>query len=306
VQHLKKQLIVIEGPTASGKTALGVFLAKHWSTVVLSADSRQFYKELSIGTAKPTEQEQEGVKHYFVDSHLLIEQVSSGQYAKEAFSILEHEFEKHDRILLVGGSGMFIDALCVGLDEIPTSETVRNEITEEWRKDGIQPLLEELALKDPVFYREVDRDNPMRVIRAIEAIRVSGYTFSELRTRIAKDLFFEVKRFVIEHDRELLYQRINQRVDRMMQQGLLEEVRSVKSFRHLSPLNTVGYTELFNFLEGSGDLDAAVELIKRNTRRYAKRQLTWFRRHKEAIWIPFDSIAEMSKKIENWLNYDDK
>lgn len=296
-------MIVIEGPTASGKTALGIALAKKWDTVVISADSRQFYKELSIGTAKPDVYEQEGIHHYFVDSHFLEDEVSSARYAREVLEILTIEFKTHNRILMVGGSGMFIDAVCIGLDEIPKSNELKATITEQWKNEGLEPLLEELKTKDPLFYEEVDRENPMRIIRALEAIRLTGDPFSKLRTKTEKERFFEVKRFVINHPREILYDRINRRVDVMMTAGLLEEVKSVKHLKNLSALRTVGYTELFDYLEGKTELSAAIELIKQNTRRYAKRQLTWFRRHPEAVWIDFDQtdvmVSEIQEKLES-------
>ena len=298
---MQKQLIVIEGPTASGKTALGVALANKWGTVVISADSRQFYKELSIGTAKPTIEEQSGIPHYFVDSHLLNDEISSARYAREVIELLKIEFTKHDRILMVGGSGMFIDAVCIGLDEIPKSDEIKQTLTEQWKQEGLNPLLIELESKDPEFYNEVDRDNPMRIIRALEAIRITGEPFSKLRTKTEKERFFHVKRFVINHPREILYDRINRRVDLMIKAGLIDEVKSVQHLKHLSTLRTVGYSEFFDFLDGKIEFDKAVELIKQNTRRYAKRQLTWFRRHPEAVWIDFSEIETMIIEIEKRL-----
>jgi tRNA dimethylallyltransferase len=292
-----KQLIVIEGPTASGKTALGVALAKELRTVIISADSRQFYKEIEIGTAKPTKEEQEGIHHYFVDSHSLEDEISSARYAKEVNEILEIEFKNHDIIVMVGGSGMFIDAVCIGLDNIPKSDEIKIELTQWWEKEGLEPLLNELKDKDPIFFEEVDRENPMRIIRALEAIRITGEPFSKLRTNQKKELSFEVKRFVINHEREKIYDRINRRVDLMIQNGLIDEVKSVQHLQHLSTLKTVGYTELFRHLNGEIDLKMAIDLIKQNTRRYAKRQLTWFRRHDDAVWIDFTSTQEMKEQI---------
>ena len=294
----KKQLIVIEGPTASGKTALGVALAKKWNTVIISADSRQFYKELSIGTAKPTLEEQEGIKHYMVDSHKLEEEVSSAKYAREVNLILEKEFIHHDQLIMVGGSGMFIDAVCIGLDEIPKSDELKTEITKQWELLGLEPLLNELKEKDPEFYNEVDKGNPMRIIRALEAIRLTGQPFSKLRTNQEIKHNFEIIRFVINHPREVLYERINRRVDIMLENGLLDEVKSIQYLKHLSTLKTVGYTELFNFLDGITNFQTAIDLIKQNTRRYAKRQLTWFRRHPEAIWLKSTETNLMVEEIE--------
>lgn len=292
-----KKLIVIEGPTASGKTALAISLAQHFSTVILSADSRQFFNELSIGTAKPTLEEQAGIRHYFIDSHSIHEDVSAARYAREAHSVLEKEFKRHDTLILVGGSGMFIDALCVGLDDIPSSKTLRNALTQEVNERGLQHLLDELLDKDPLFFEQVDRKNPARVIRAIEAMRLTHQSFSSLRTARKQEHSFEILRFVIEHPRERLYDRINRRVDLMMEAGLLEEVKRLVDFQHVSALKTVGYTELFAYLRGEISLDEAIERIKQHSRRYAKRQLTWFKKHPSSHWIAFDDTEKMCRKI---------
>lgn len=272
-------------------------MAHHFSTVILSADSRQFYRELSIGTAKPSLEEQEGIPHYFIDSHSIHEELTAAQYEKEALSILEKEFQNHDIIILVGGSGMFIDALCFGLDAIPSSRELRNELSELVKESGLELLLKELQEKDPVFYKEIDRQNPVRVIRAIEAIRLSGKPFSEMRKDIKQERPFIVERFIIDHPREKLYERINLRVDFMIKNGLLEEVKSVFDQKDLNALRTVGYTELFAYLEGKIPLEEAIDLIKQNSRRYAKRQLTWFRKHEDAVWVPFDTTENMVKEI---------
>ena len=293
----KKQLIVIEGPTASGKTALAIQLAKRWKTIIISADSRQFYKELTIGTAKPSLEEQDGVFHYFIDSHFLHDEITSAAYAKEVMNVLENEFKNHDKIIMVGGSGMFIDAVCIGLDEIPKNDALKSELTIHWKAKGLEDLLVELKEKDLDFYNEVDKENPMRIIRAIEAIRLTGEPFSKLRKNTKKEFFFDVKRYVIDLQREVLYERINRRVDQMIENGLVDEVRSVISLKNFSTLKTVGYSELFSYLEGNIPLIEAIELIKQNTRRYAKRQLTWFRRHPEAVWLSDRSTIEMVNDI---------
>lgn len=297
VQKTIKHLIVIEGPTASGKTGLSIALAKHYDTCILSSDSRQCYKELSIGTAKPTKNELEQVPHYFIDSYSVTEEFTSAQFETEALKVLEREFKAKDVIILTGGSGMFTDALCLGLDEIPSSPEHRLQIRKEYETSGLEPLLKELEINDPLYFTTVDKQNPMRIMRAIEVIRITGKTYSELRMATAKKRPFSIHRFVIDHPRENLYERINLRVDQMIEQGLPEEVKSVTQFRNLSALNTVGYKELFEFIDGSCSLEEAVESIKRNTRRYAKRQLTWFRRHPEAVWIPFTSTAAMTTEI---------
>jgi tRNA dimethylallyltransferase len=260
---------------------------------VLSADSRQFYKELSIGTAKPSSTEQDGVKHYFINSHSVKEEVSSAQYEKEAMAVLKEEFKTNDIIILTGGSGMFIDALCLGLDTIPASDELRSEINEEFKENGLTPLLDELKKNDATYFSEIDRKNPMRVIRAIEVIRLTGKPYSEQRGIMPQKRPFTIHRFVINHDREKLYTRINKRVDAMMDKGLLQEVESVFEYKELASLNTVGYKELFNYLDGKYSLEEAVAAIKQNTRRYSKRQLTWFRRHPEAVWIDYQNDSQM-------------
>ncbi len=296
----KRELIVIEGPTASGKTSLAIALAKKINTVILSADSRQFYKEVIIGTAKPNLDEQDGIKHYFIDSHSLIDEVSSARYAEEALDILEKEFQDHETIIMVGGSGMFIDAVCIGLDPIPKSDELKEIINQEFKDFGLDPLLNELKLKDIDYYNEVDKNNPLRVIRAIEVIRLTGKSYSSQRLNKPIPPNFNVKRFVINHSRDILYDRINHRVDLMIANGLIDEVKSVQHLRHLQSLNTVGYSEIFQFLDNEISLDRAIELIKQNSRRYAKRQLTWFRRHSDAIWLDFDSVELMTEKILNY------
>ena len=296
-----KKLIVIEGPTASGKTALGVELAHYFNTVVVSADSRQFYKELSIGTAKPSLEEQKSIHHYFVDSHNLTDELTSATYAKEVDTIVKELFQKNDTILMVGGSGMFIDAFCIGLDNIPNSPEIREVLNKRFELEGLSPLLEELADKDLEYYNVVDRSNPVRIIRALEAISISGKTMSELRTQSVRKYDFEIKRFVINHPRQILYDRINLRVDLMIENGLLDEVKSVIKYKHLNVLKTVGYSELFRFLEEEISFERAVELIKQNTRRYAKRQITWFKRHSDAVWLEHSELLKMKNEVLSYL-----
>jgi tRNA dimethylallyltransferase len=297
----KQKLIVIQGPTASGKTSLAIALAQHWNTIVFSADSRQFYKEIEIGTAKPNQTEQAGVKHYFIDSHTLEEELTAAKYAQQALPILNAEFEEHDYIILVGGSGLFIDALCNGLDNIPTSESLKEELNLIYENEGIGVLLEELHRKDPEFYQTIDKQNPMRVIRAVEAIRLSNQTHAELRTANKMEHSFDIIRFVLEHPREILYERINQRVDIMIQNGLIEEVKSVYDKKDLKSLKTVGYSEIFDYLEKKISLEEAINSIKQNTRRYAKRQLTWFRKNKENIWLTYTDTTDLANKIINQI-----
>ncbi|NRA10345.1 MAG: tRNA (adenosine(37)-N6)-dimethylallyltransferase MiaA [Crocinitomicaceae bacterium] len=296
-----KHLIVISGPTASGKTSLSIAVAKHFNTSIISADSRQFYKELSIGTAKPSVEEQDGVTHYFIDSHSIKDEVTSYQFEEEAMKVLQEELESKDVVVLVGGSGMFIDALCIGLDNIPNSAEVKLQIQKELEENGLEPLLVELMESDPEYYEQVDKSNAMRIERAIEVIRLTGEKFSDLRKQKPSPRPFKVHRIVLNHDREVLYNRINLRVDLMMKAGLLEEAQSVQNQRHLSSLNTVGYKELFTYLDGHSTLEEAVEKIKQNTRRYAKRQLTWLRRHPESQWINHGAENDMLNAVINYF-----
>ena len=264
---------------------MAIALAKKINSVILSADSRQFYKETSIGTAKPSLEEQAGIKHYFIDSHSIHQPLTSAQFEKEALEVLKTEFLRHKTIILVGGSGLFIDALCHGLDDVPHDENIKNQLNNEFESQGLAPLLAELEAKDPIFYAKVDLKNPVRIIRALEVIRITNKTFSSFHTFQAKKRPFEFQKFVIDLPRELLYERINKRVDIMLKNGLLQEVQGLLAWQNLSALNTVGYSELFDYLNNKISFEEAIELIKRNSRRYAKRQLTWFRRDEKAVWI---------------------
>lgn len=278
---------------------MSVELAKRLKTAVLSADSRQFYKELSIGTAKPTPEEMEGIQHYFIGSHSIHSPVSAAQFEREALEVLENLFKTHDQVVLVGGSGMFIDALCVGLDPIPKNDTIKHQLNQELEANGLMPLLEELKQKDLTYYEQVDRHNPMRIIRALEVIRLTNKTFTELRNRKPTPRAFECIRFAINHDREKLYDRINKRVNIMMEEGLLNEAKSVFEFKKLSSLNTVGYKELFDYFDDNCSLEEATDAIKQNSRRYAKRQITWFKRHNDTHWINFDTTDNMVQEVLN-------
>ncbi len=299
-----KRLLVIGGPTACGKTALSIALAKRLNTVILSADSRQFYKEMTIGTAKPSAFEQDGIPHFFVNSHSIHEALSAANYAEQAMEVLEQQFLMHDTIILTGGSGMFIDALCNGLDNIPHSTEIRDKISEQWKVNGLAFIQDKLQAADPVYYNQVDRQNPVRIIRALEAIEITGQAFSSLRKAEKNIREFDVNYVIIEHEREMLYQRIDHRVDVMVDNGLVEEVRSLLPFRGCNALNTVGYSELFDFFDEKIDFHEAIEKIKQNTRNYAKRQITWCRRYTDATRIHFSSdLNLMVDEIRRQLSF---
>ena len=253
---------------------------------------------MSIGTAKPTPEEQNGVQHYFIDSNHISEPITSGKFEKEALDVLEKIFQTQEYAILAGGSGMYINALIYGTDQLPQDEKIKATLNTLFKQDGIAPLLSELQQKDPEYFKEVDKQNPVRIIRALEVIRTTGEKYSKLRTKTVKKRPFSIDYFVIKHERAVLYERINQRVDQMISSGLVEEVKSLNAYKNLQVLNTVGYKEIFDHLEGEYDLARAIDLIKRNTRRYAKRQLTWFRRDPNAKWITFGPIESMIRTIQ--------
>ena len=297
----QKTLVVITGPTAVGKTALCVKIAQHFNTEIISADSRQFYQELSIGTAKPSPQEMEGIPHHLINSHSITENINASDFEKTALDILTQLFKKHQIVILTGGSGLYIDALCDGFDEnIPKANpSIRKELEEIYQKHGITILQEKLQQLDPVFYEEVDRSNVQRLQRAIEVCMTTNSTYSELRKGIKQERPFNILKIGLEREREELFTRINQRVDKMMQQGLLDEVKQVKKYRKHNALKTVGYTELFNYLDKNISLEDAIEKIKVNTRRYAKRQLGWFHKDNDYNWFHPDDQKSIITFIEN-------
>ena len=274
---MKKNLIVIAGPTAVGKTALSIELAKFYNCPVISADSRQFYKEMSIGTAKPTNEEMQDVPHYFIDNISIHDTYNVGQFEREAIELIESLFQAHEYLILVGGSGLYINAILNGVDEfeeIPSH--IREQLIKDYEEKGLSYLQEELKQKDEVYYNQVDLNNPQRIMRALEVCIHTQKPYSSFRTKEKKQRSFNTINILINTDREALYARINKRVDIMMQNGLMEEVKSLYPYKHLNALNTVGYKELFDFIDGKCSLEEGVNLIKQNSRRYAKRQLTWF------------------------------
>ena len=280
-----KKLIVLLGPTASGKTSLSIEIAQKLNTEILSCDSRQFYKELKIGAAPPSKEELAIVKHHFVHHLSINENYSIGQFEKEAIKKITELFKAHNYLLLVGGSGLYIDAICNGIDNIPNiSNNVREKINNEYEKNGITWLQEKIKKIDPEFYKSVDINNPQRLKRCYEVFHETGKRFSTFHKKEKKKRNFEIIKIGIKTDREQLYKKINTRVDKMIKNGLVNEAELLKKFREKNALNTVGYKELFNYFDQNIELDIAIDEIKKNTRRLAKRQLTWFRKDKNINW----------------------
>lgn len=289
-----KSLIVLVGPTAIGKTATSINIAEAFNCPIVSADSRQFFKEMSIGTAKPNAEEMQGVPHYFIDSHSITDDFNVGKYETEAIALLETLFKTNNIVILVGGSGLYIDAICKGFDELPEADAeVRTKINSLLEEKGIEALQELLKELDPEYYSKVDLQNPQRMSRALEVCLTTGEPYSALRKGKIKKRDFNIIKIGLNTSREILYDRINRRVDEMMQQGLLEEVKKLMPKKHLNALQTVGYNELFDFLENKTDLNTAIDSIKQNTRKFAKRQLTWFRRDEEIKWFEPNDFAEL-------------
>ena len=283
-------LLVVAGPTAVGKTALCVRLAQYLGTEIVSADSRQFFREMRIGTAKPTPAEMQGVPHHFVDSHSIAEEYSAGRFAADALVKLDELFRTHPVVILTGGSGLYVQAVTDGLDELPgVLPEVRAQLHSELSAHGLGPLVAELAATDPVAHARIDPQNPQRVLRALEITRGTGRPFSSYHTQdtAARDATrpFRVVKVAFTRERDVLYERINQRVENMLAEGLLGEVRALLPQRDRPALQTVGYQEIFGFLAGEYDWTEAVRLLQRNTRRYAKRQLTWLRRDAAYQWV---------------------
>lgn len=280
-----KHLIIITGPTAIGKTALSIDLAKKYNCPILSFDSRQFFKEMSIGTAKPDEDELSQAEHYFIDSHSIEQNYTSGKFELEALTQLDEIFKTHDTCVAVGGSGLYIHALVYGIDEMPSDLTIREKYIQIHLKEGLKPLQDYLDAEDPDVFNFIDRQNHARMIRAIEVIELSGRKFTSFRKNQRKDRNFTPIWLGLEMDRETLYDRINLRVDLMLKNGLEEEVRSLIRYKDHSALKTVGYSEFFSYFDNQIDFEECVRLIKRNSRRYAKKQFTWFKKNEDIKWF---------------------
>ncbi len=279
-------LVVLLGPTGVGKTELGLRLAEHFGSPIISSDSRQVYKELPIGTAAPTNKQMARVKHYMVGMLSISDYYSASAFELDVISLLENLFKQQNIVLMTGGSMMYIDAVCDGIDDIPTVRPeIREELYRQYQEEGLAPILEELRRADPKHYGEVDRNNYKRVIHAVEICRQTGRPYSSFRTNRKKERPFNIIKVGLFREREDLYNRINLRVNQMMDDGLLAEAQAVYPYRHLNALNTVGYKELFKYLDGEWNLDFAVEKIKRNTRVYARKQMTWFKRDNRIHWF---------------------
>ncbi len=292
-------LLVLTGPTGVGKTELSLQLAEHYGAPIISADSRQFYRDIPIGTAAPTAEQLARVKHYFVGQLALTDYYSASCYEVEVLRLLDTLFQEHAYVLLTGGSMMYIDAVCKGIDEIPTiTDEVRREVLEHYHRVGLEALCEELRERDPVYYGEVDLKNHKRVIHAIEICRQTGGRYSDLRTRQVKQRPFRIVKIGLIRPREELFDRIARRTEQMMADGLLDEARRVYPLRHLNSLNTVGYKELFACFDGTMTLDQAIEKIKRNTRVYSKKQVTWYKKDPDMHWFSPDDKEAIIEYID--------
>ena len=293
-----KKLIIVQGPTASGKTALSIALGNHFNTEIISGDSRQFYEEMIIGTARPSIKELKTVKHHFISSHSVLDEFNTSDFSLKAREICASLFETKDQVILVGGSGMYIDALTFGLDEITADESIRQALNQIYENQGLDILVNELHEKDPEFCLSADLKNPVRVIRALEVIRKTNQPYSSQRKGFKNDLPYDIVRFSIAWKREDLYDRINLRVDEMITNGLVEEVIGLQEFQSLSPLKTLGYSEIFDVINNKCSLETAIEKIKQHSRNYAKRQMTWLRRYSDVNYLdPYSTDTLISQAI---------
>jgi tRNA dimethylallyltransferase len=288
----KKTLIAIVGPTAVGKTAMAISLAQYFKTEIISADSRQFYREMTIGTAKPDLEELASAPHHFINSHSITQDYSAGDFEREALHKLDELFRQNDVVVMVGGSGLFVRALCQGLDDLPKAgDEVRERLNNEMAQLGLEQMKERLKTIDPAYYQIADIDNPQRVVRALEVFEATGKPMSFYHKKDLNKRPFDILTIGLNMERPELYERINLRVERMMEMGLLEEVKSLVPFRSKPALLTVGYAELFDYLDGNISLEEAVERIQQNSRRYAKRQITWFKKYGNTSWFQSDETG---------------
>ncbi|MGB3063955.1 tRNA (adenosine(37)-N6)-dimethylallyltransferase MiaA [Sphingobacterium thalpophilum] len=298
----RKTLIAIVGPTAVGKTAMAISLAQYFKTEIISADSRQFYREMSIGTAKPEAAELAAVPHHFINSHHITQDYSAGDFEREALAKLDELFRQHDVVVMVGGSGLFVRALCEGLDDLPKAGAeVRERLNSELADLGLEVMKERLKIIDPTYFEVADVDNPQRVVRALEVFEATGTPMSMFHKKEVEKRPFDILTIGLNMDRTALYGRINSRVDHMMEAGLLAEVESLLPYKMKPALLTVGYAELFDFLDGKQSLSEAVDKIKQNSRRYAKRQITWFKKYGNTHWFQPSETVEIIRFIESQL-----
>ena len=299
----KKTLIVVVGPTAIGKTSLAIALAKHYQTAVISADSRQFFKEMSIGTAKPSAEELAAAPHHFISSHSVTQLFSTGDFETQALALMEKLFTEHEVLIMVGGSGLYINAICNGLDEMPEIDLhIRERLNQQFANEGIEPIRKQLMALDPEYFAKVDQHNPQRMIRGLEVVLSTGQKLSSFLSSIKKERPFNIIKIGLNTDREILYNRINHRVDIMVENGLVEEVKSLAAYKELNALKTVGYAEIFDYFDGKIDLPTAIDKIKQNTRRFAKRQLTWFRKDTETSWFEPNENNNIIAYLKDKLN----
>ena len=296
-------LIIVLGPTGVGKSDISIQLAKHYHTEIVSADSRQFFRELTIGTAVPSSDDLNEIKHHFIQNKSIHHYYNVSEYETEALQLIQELYKKINPIILTGGSMLYLDTICNGIDDIPTVDPeIRDEVIRWYEENGIEALRQRLQEVDPEYYQIVDQNNPKRMLHAVEVCQMTGKTFTSFRTRTVKERPFRIIKIGINQDRKVLYDRINERVLRMMDAGLLEEARVVYPYRDLNSLNTVGYKELFSYFDGSCTLEEAVDLIQRNTRKYARKQLTWFRRDQKIKWFEPNQIDEIIKYIDQTMN----
>lgn len=299
----KKTLLTIVGPTAIGKTSLSILLAQHFKTEIISCDSRQFYKEMNIGTAVPDLEELNAVKHHFIQDRSIFDDYNVGTFEKDAIQKLNELFQNHDVVIMVGGSGLYVDAVLKGFDDFPNiNPQIRNDLNDELRVNGLESLQKKLEKLDPETYNSIALDNPQRVIRALEICIGTGLPYSSFKNKSKKKRNFNSIKIGLNGNREKIYERINARVDLMVKSGLIEEAKHLYKHRDLNALQTVGYKELFSYFDGELTKKEAIEEIKKNTRRFAKRQLTWFRKDSEILWFDFQSnVNSVLEKIHQKL-----
>ncbi len=299
---MPKTLIIITGPTGIGKTATGIRLANHLQTEIVSADSRQIFKELSIGTAVPTKEELELVKHHFIHSHSIHDNYNASRFETEGLRLLDCLFSKYNQVVMVGGSMLYIDAICNGIDSMPDADPeIRQSLKKQVETNGIESLRLQLKQLDPVYYNSVDLKNPARIIHALEMCLMTGKPYSTFRSNTKKERPFRIVKIVLNCEREQLHNRINLRVNKMVEAGLENEAHNFYSLRNLNALNTVGYREFFSYFDGEIPRNKAIELIKRNSRRYARKQLTWFRKDAEVHWFEPNQTNEIIEFVESQI-----